>query len=117
MKPNRFLPVFIDIAGKPEPHNTHELDTGTLCADGRIILQQLGFGLKEPGPAEPDYTEYALCLGNRQLLRNVEVTLAGSFIDVWAEEHARGLAPGQKLIVHARPFTWRELAAVLKALA
>lgn len=116
MKTNKFLPLFLDIAGKPLPHNQQTLDESQLCAEDLIILRRLGFEQQRPDAAEPSYSEHRLRLGNSKLLHNVDVTIAGNFIDVWAEEHARGVAPGQKVIVHARPFTWNELAALLQAL-
>lgn len=117
MKPNTFLPVFIEIAGKPVPNNHEALNESDLCAEDRLILRKLGFEQLHPDPSEPGYSEYKLNLGKRALLQNVEVTIAGTYIDIWAEEHERGIAPGQKVMIASRAFTWYELAAVLKALS
>jgi hypothetical protein len=116
MKPNTFLPVFIEIAAKPVPSNHEALNESDLCAEDRLILRQLGFEQQHPDPAEPDYSEYKFSLGKHPLLQHIEVTIAGSFIDIWAEEHERGIAPCQKVMIASRTFTWCELAAVLKAL-
>jgi hypothetical protein len=117
MKPNPFLPVFIEIAAKPVPTNHQELNESDLCAEDRLILRKLGFEQLHPDPAEPDYSEYKLCPGKHPLLQQVEATIAGTYIDIWAEEHQRGIAPGQKVMIASRAFTWYELAAVLKALS
>ena len=116
MTPNTFVPVFIEIAGKATAPNTELLDESRLCAEDQLILHRLGFEQLHPDPVEPDYSEHKLCLGDCHLLKNVELTLAGTYIDLWAEEHPRGITPGQKVIIHSREFTWQGLAAVLKAL-
>lgn len=117
MKPKKtFLPVFIEIAAKPVPSNNETLNESALSAEDHLILRKLGFERQHPDPLEPEYSEYKLCLGNRALLKQVELTISGTYIDVWAVEHPRGVTPGQKVMIDSHEFKWYELAAVLKAL-
>lgn len=117
MKANTFLRAFIENAGKPFPSNEQLLDSSRLCAEDELILHRLGFEQHRPDSAEPGYCEHRLRLGNCHALKNVELTIADTFIDIWVEEQERGILPGQSVLVVARSFTWRELAGVLKALS
>lgn len=116
MKANTFLGAFIENAGKPLPSNEHLLNSTSLCGEDELILSKLGFEQHRPDPAEPGYCEHRLRLGNCHVLKNVEVAIADTFIDIWVEEQGRGILPGQSVLIVVRSFTWRELAAVLKAL-
>lgn len=116
MKANTFLAAFIENAGKSLPDNEHQLDSTTLCGEDELILAKLGFEKHRPDASESGYCEHRLRLGNCDVLKNVELTIADRFIDIWVEEQERGILPGQSVLIVVRPFTWRELAAVLKAL-
>lgn len=116
MKANTFLRAFIENAGKPLSSNQQQLDSTRMCAEDELILHKLGFEQHRPDPADTGYCEHRLHLGNCHVLKNVEVAIADTFIDIWVEEQGRGILPGQSVLIVVRSFTWRELAAVLKAL-
>ncbi len=116
MKANTFLKAFIENAGKPLPSNEHLLNSTKLCGEDELILGKLGFEPHRPDPAEPGYCEHRLRLGNCHALKNVEVAIADTFIDIWVEEQQRGILPGQSVLIVVRSFTWRELAGVLRML-